>query len=173
VDAGHGGFDSGAVGAKGTEEKDMNLDMALHVRDLLQAQGATVKLTREDDSFVVLEDRPALANDWGGNLFVSIHCNSTAARNVATGVQTYYTRDMSKRLANTMQSALADGSGLDDGGVHTANFAVTRETTMPAILIEMGFLSSDHDEALLRSADFRERAAEAVVEGLRRYAAGG
>jgi len=88
IDAGHGGYDTGAVGARGTKEKDVALSIALLLRDLLSEAGLQVTLTREDDSFVPLEERALMANQARGDLFLSIHCNSAPGKKLR-GVETY------------------------------------------------------------------------------------
>lgn len=170
LDAGHGGHDSGAVGVNGTKEKTVNLDVILRTAKLLEQAGATVLLSREDDTFITLDNRPALANGRNADLFISVHCNSTARPNTASGTQTYYTTPQSAQLAEVMQKELVQGLGLRDGGVHTARFLVIRKSLMPAVLLELGFLSSSREEALLADADFRQQAAEAILAGVRRYA---
>ena len=88
IDPGHGGHDTGAIGGKGTREKDVALAISLRLRDLLVNEGLTVILTRNDDSFVRLEDRALLANSARGDLFISIHCNS-APKKKLRGIETY------------------------------------------------------------------------------------
>jgi N-acetylmuramoyl-L-alanine amidase len=98
IDAGHGGYDAGAVGARGTKEKDVALAIAMALRDLLTESGLEVVLTREDDSFVALEERARLANQARGDLFLSIHCNSARQRRLS-GVETYTLNTSSDRYS--------------------------------------------------------------------------
>jgi N-acetylmuramoyl-L-alanine amidase len=170
VDAGHGGHDTGARGQR-TLEKDVNLDVAQRAAALLSDAGARVLLTRNDDTFIPLDDRPALANTEGADLFISIHSNSTAVRNSCSGTQTYYTTPQSSGLAAAMQTELVSALGLKNGGVRTANFLVTRKSRMPAILIEIAFINNTTEEKLLADPAFRQRTAAAIVNGVRRYAA--
>ncbi len=170
VDAGHGGHDTGAHG-EDSLEKDVNLDVALRTASQLTDAGARVLLTRRDDTFIPLDDRPALANTEGADLFIAIHCNSSAVRNSCSGTQTYYTTPQSAGLAAAMQTELVSALGLPNGGVRTANFLVTRKSRMPAILIEIAFINNTNEEKLLADPDFRQRVAAAIVNGVRRYAA--
>ena len=171
LDAGHGGNDTGAVGQNGTCEKDVNLDVILRAGKLLEHEGATVLYTRSDNTFIPLNDRPALANKHNASIFVSVHCNSMPHPNTASGSQTYYYTGQSARLAAAMHAELVKGLGLRDGGIHTARYLVIRKTYMPAVLLELAFINNTREEALLCTSDFRQQAAEAILDGIRRYAA--
>ncbi|HCF57629.1 MAG TPA: N-acetylmuramoyl-L-alanine amidase, partial [Myxococcales bacterium] len=98
IDAGHGGHDTGAIGPKGTREKDVVLAIALKLRDKLQAEGFEALMTRETDKFVALEDRARFANRKKGDLFVSIHCNANKSRKLR-GTETYTLNVSSDRYA--------------------------------------------------------------------------
>lgn len=171
LDAGHGGHDSGAISPNGTCEKDINLDVILRAQKLLEAAGAKVLLTRSDDTFIPLDSRPALANDNKADLFVAVHCNSTPVPNSTTGTQTYYNTAQSAQLAAIIHAEMIKAMKLRNGGVHTANFLVIRKSLMPSVLIELGYLNHERDEALLLTPEFRQKAAQAILEGIRRYAA--
>ncbi|MHB9026142.1 MAG: N-acetylmuramoyl-L-alanine amidase [Armatimonadota bacterium] len=171
LDAGHGGSAPGAIGYNGTLEKDINLDVVLRTARLLQATGATVHLTRTTDTDVSLDARPALANGLNADVFISVHNNSSATRNSLSGTQTYYTTPQSVALASAIHAELLKGLELKNGGIRTANFLVTRKSTMPAVLLELAFINNSTEEKLLCSAEFRQKAAQSIVNGLRRYAA--
>jgi N-acetylmuramoyl-L-alanine amidase len=171
LDAGHGGHDSGAVGAKGTREKDINLDIINRTAKLLKAAGARVLLSRNDDTFIPLYDRPGLANGRQADIFISVHCNSSAKRNSAKGTQTYYRTPQSIQLASAMHHELLKSLELHDGGVRNGNFAVIRESRMPSVLLEIAFINNAKEEELLRTPAFRQKTAEAILNGVRRYAA--
>ncbi len=98
VDAGHGGHDTGAIGRGGTREKDVALAIALRLREVLGRAGLEVILTREDDTFVPLEERARRANEAKGDLFISIHCNSSPGRRLR-GVETYSLNTASDRYS--------------------------------------------------------------------------
>jgi N-acetylmuramoyl-L-alanine amidase len=166
LDAGHGGTDPGAISLSKRPEKDFNLSVILKVRDLL-ANDERIKLilTRSDDSFPTLDSRSALANAVQADLFLSVHANSyTASTN---GTETYYTREDSKEFANLMHSLYAPVTGLKDNGVRSKSLSVTRKTTMPAILLEVGYLSSKIDEPQLWTNELQDRVAQAIAKGIK------
>jgi len=185
VDAGHGGHDTGAVGRTGLQEKDVNLDIALRVQEQLSAMGARVLMTRTTDDPVVpwgrsnreehrneLLARCAIANDANADLFVSIHGNARADDpGTVRGTETYYRKSDSIWLAQVMQEEVVRAVGLPDGGVirHPKSIVVLYQTNMPAVLVEVAYLSHPDDEALLATPEFRQRAAEGIVNGVKRY----
>jgi N-acetylmuramoyl-L-alanine amidase len=168
LDAGHGGSDPGAPSISGKWEKNFNLIIVLKVQALLASdERIKLVLTRSGDTYPSLSDRYNLANSLGADLFVSMHANSfTAATN---GTETYYSRASSKDLANLMHSLLVSATGLKDNGVRLKSLAVTRETTMPAVLLEAGYLSSKIDEPKLWTEDFQNRVAQAIATGIKQY----
>ncbi len=171
IDPGHGGRDTGARGRQ-LLEKDVVLDVSHRVAARLLAIGASTTLTRETDVFVDLYDRPRLANRLGADLFVSIHVNAMPRRNQGRGIETYYRHPHQKCLGLIMQAELVRALERRCRGLRQANFVVIRETEMPAVLVELMFINSDEEEALLARSDTRDRAADAIVEGLRQYVEG-
>ncbi|MFB3882271.1 MAG: N-acetylmuramoyl-L-alanine amidase [Armatimonadota bacterium] len=185
LDAGHGGHDTGAVGRAGTEERVVNLDIARRVYEKLLAMGVTVCMTRLDESSVMpwtpgnreqqrqdLLSRCSIANEMSADLFVSIHANATTGnRYEHRGTETYYRKDDSLEFARAMQREVVAQTGLPDGGVirHPKSIIVISHTDMPAVLVEVAYLSHPADEALLATDEFRERAAQGIVNGIRRY----
>lgn len=170
VDAGHGNQDGGAKSVTNKREKDFNLAVALKVAELLRMQnGIDVFMTRSDDTFIALDDRAAIANKLKADVFVSVHGNSST--NAATsGTETYYyQRESSKTLANIIQKHLIAATGFKDRGVKSERFVVVKKTTMPAVLLEVGFLSNKGDEALMFSEDFQYRVAQGIVDGIKEY----
>ncbi|MGM0420438.1 MAG: N-acetylmuramoyl-L-alanine amidase [Bacillota bacterium] len=171
LDAGHGGFDPGAVAASGLEEKDVVLAVALKTAEILEGNDHQVLLTRQDDRFVTLQDRVDKANNSEASLFVSIHANA-ANRNNVGGLETYYgngRRRDSYYLADVMQKALVGELDLLDRGVKTDNFFVIRNTEMPAILVEIGFLSNLTEAELLAGDTHRNKTARSLAEGIETY----
>lgn len=167
IDPGHGGKDPGAC-AGGIREKDIALDVANKIRAHLRAAGYSVILTREQDKFVSLGNRAAEANMWGADLFVSVHCNS-APNSSANGMEVYVHTSRgadSTRAAHAIYDRLLPASGLRGRGVKANDYAVLRETAMPAVLVELGFVSNEGDRAKLISEDWQDRAAEAIVAGI-------
>lgn len=167
IDPGHGGKDSGAVGPTGLKEKDVTLNIALRLGEVLQAKGIEIVYTRSTDVFVELSDRAAKANKLKADYFVSIHTNS-ATSSSAGGTETYiYVEDgKTDKLAQSVQTELNKLNNLLDRGVKKADFAVLRETAMPAILVEVAFISNKNEENLLRDSNFLQQTAEGVANGI-------
>ncbi|MHB0937875.1 MAG: N-acetylmuramoyl-L-alanine amidase [Armatimonadota bacterium] len=170
LDAGHGGHDTGAVGAKGTCEKDINLDIIQRAGKVLSAAGARVLYTRSDDTFIPLDNRPGLANSRKADIFISVHCNSTPTRNSASGTQTYFKTPQSIPLASAMHEELVKAIELRDGGIRAANFLVIRKSQMPSVLLEIAFINNAKEEQLLCTPAFRDKVAQGILNGVRRYA---
>lgn len=185
IDPGHGGPDPGAIGASRlTFEKNNTLATGLQLADLLRSRGATVALTRITDVSPAgnnydrgnigkdLQPRVDLANALGADLFISIHNNAFNASSY--GTETYYYADnpqavASQKLAQAVQSRLVMNLGLYDRGVKEANFMVIRDTSMPAILVELAFISNPNEEKLLSSLDFQRKAIQGIYEGILQY----
>lgn len=168
IDAGHGGTDPGAISVTKKKEKDLNLSIVKKVEALLKKETQLdYVLTRSTDVYVTLQDRAKLANNLNADVFVSIHANSGSA--TASGVETYYTRQESVPFANVMHKYLVKSSGLSDRKVRAKSLHVTRETTMPAVLLEVGYLSNKSDEALLYTEKFQNSVAQGVVDGIKEY----
>lgn len=170
LDAGHGGVDMGACGRQGTREKDVNLEVAMRLKELLEEAGAKVILTRTDDSFISLYERPFLANYLFCNLFISIHTNNHSNFDV-NGIEVYHHsgRSDAKLLAEKVSEEMAVKTKTNSRGVKANDFCVTRETQMPSILIELGYLSNFQEESLLKTTQFRIKAAEGIFEGIMKF----
>ncbi len=170
LDAGHGGVDMGACGRQGTREKDVNLEVTMRLKDLLEEAGARVILTRTDDSFISLYERPFLANYLFCNLFISIHANNHSNFNI-NGIEVYHHlgRPDAKLLAEKVLEEMVAKTKLNSRGVRANDFCVTRETQMPSILVELGYLSNFQEESLLKTTEFRIKAAEGIFEGIMEF----
>jgi hypothetical protein len=170
LDGGHGGSDPGASGVCGTPEKTVNLIVAKLVAAKL-APYMEVSLTREEDVAVDLHARGPQANAWGADFFVSIHCNS-AANLDAHGIEVFHypTDDKGQKLAGEVLSRLVAVTGLTNRGIKTEEFAVLKETSMPAILIEMAFISNAAECAMLIDPVWQDKLATAIAEGCMAYA---
>ncbi|SFE64010.1 N-acetylmuramoyl-L-alanine amidase [Paenibacillus algorifonticola] len=169
IDAGHGGSDPGAKGINGRWEKEFNLSLALKVKDLLDKESKIkAYLSRPDDNYVKLEDRVKFAENLKANLFLSIHANSNPS-SAANGTETYYTRASSKAFADAVHKQFATATGLKDRGVKQQSLHVTRETTMPAILLEAGFLSNADDYKKLFDEAVQNKIAAGIVAGIKDY----
>ncbi|WP_281165012.1 N-acetylmuramoyl-L-alanine amidase [Liquorilactobacillus sicerae] len=169
LDPGHGGSDSGALSANGKMEKTYTLKLAKKVAALLRQKGAKVYLTRTSDKFVSLAARPALSNQVHANAFISFHFDSSPQQNLASGVTTYYYhRQLSYSLAHTINQQL-NNLNLKNRGIDFGNFEVIRDNDYPAVLLEMGYINSDHDFAEIRSNQYLAEVANDVVKGLSNY----
>ncbi|MCS6814427.1 MAG: N-acetylmuramoyl-L-alanine amidase [Cyanobacteria bacterium] len=169
IDPGHGGLDPGAVGIGGLREKDVVLPIALNVGARLQQQGLPVVLTRVDDRDLDLEPRVQLAEQVRAKLFVSIHANSIGAdRPDVNGLETYYYMSGSQ-LAQTLHGYLLQLAGVRDRGVRQARFYVLRKTSMPAVLIETGYVSGYEDANRLRNPIAQQQIADAIAQGILQY----
>ncbi|MBO9608473.1 MAG: N-acetylmuramoyl-L-alanine amidase [Paenibacillaceae bacterium] len=168
LDAGHGDGDSGAVSVTKKLEKNFNLAMVTKIAAILEKESLIdLKLTRSDDTFVELDDRVKIANDWNATLFVSVHGNKYNSN--IRGVETYYTRSDSLALAKLMHGKIVAASGNPDRGVRTADFRVTKNTNMPAILCEIGYLSNPAEEAMMFTEAFQNKVAAAIAQGIKEY----
>ena len=167
IDAGHGGKDSGAVNG-GIYEKDIALDIALRLGGLLKGRGHEVVFSRNDDTFVSLNGRVALANSTCADIFISIHTNSAVNKD-ANGTEVLVF-DKNERLGEVLHKHLSADLGLTDRGIkERKDLAVLNGTKMPAVLVETAFLSNEYEKELLMSASFRQRCAEAMLKGVEEY----
>ncbi len=175
IDSGHGGDDPGASGRGGSFEKDLTLDIGRRLATLLEKAGARVLMIRADDTNVGMYERPALANQAGADVNVSIHMNWYKASSVhGTEVFYYSTHPESARLAEAIRAALVKETGLSDRGTNTEHtFVAIRETTMPSVLVEVVYLTNAAEERLIETEAFRQKVALGLYNGLEAYFAGG
>ena len=193
LDPGHGGSDRGTSGITG-REKVLTLDLAKRVQRLLEAAGLKVYPTRTNDENVSLGDRVAIAERRHADLFVSLHFNSGGN---AQGIETYCVPpagavstanpfrhffgggddkcasnqfdEKNTWLAHCVQRALLRSTGANDRGIRRARFVVIRDATCPAILVESGFLSNPAEEQRLLQADYRDKLAKGIADGILDY----
>ncbi|WP_308634456.1 N-acetylmuramoyl-L-alanine amidase [Paenibacillus silvisoli] len=169
LDAGHGAHDPGALAVNGRKEKDYNLAITLKVKALLDKESKIKPyLTRSDDTFVELDDRADYANKLGADLFISFHANKTGSATVS-GSETYYSRGDSITFANIIHRYLVAGTGFKDRKVRQADFRVIKKTTMPAILLEAGYLSNSGDTSVLFNDAKQDKIAAEIVAGIKEY----
>lgn len=166
IDAGHGGHDRGGVPGQRYSEKVYALDVAQRVRTRLRAAGLRVVMTRSDDTFIGLGTRCSIANSQRDAIFVSIHFNS-APREGANGIETYYYSGKSASLAGAIHPRVVRTAGTEDRFVRRRGFYVIRNTRIPAVLCELGFLTNGVEGGrIARSAAYRQSLADAVVAGI-------
>ncbi|HLR09400.1 MAG TPA: N-acetylmuramoyl-L-alanine amidase [Bacillota bacterium] len=170
LDPGHGGTDPGAQG-NGIKEKDITLDIAKRIRAILtdEYDGIEVRMSRTDDSTKSLAERTNEANSWKADYYLSIHCNSFNGS--AQGYEDYIHNslpDSSTTAAyrDTLHDEISSVNQLDNRGKKKANFHVLRETTMPALLTENGFIDNAHDAELMADPSWRQTVAQGHVNGL-------
>lgn len=211
LDPGHGGKDPGAIGKNGLMEKDVTLDVAKRLKKILvERANKKVYLTREDDTYIRLEQRPTIASGKKADLFISIHVNSNTKRS-SRGVETYIlnlssdkwaqktaarenmaseksisdlekilfdladnNKEISMDLALSVQKSVVtalrkDYSKIEDLGVKQAPFYVLIGTKVPSILAEVSFISNTDEEKRLRTAEYRQKIAEGLYEGIQKY----
>ncbi len=190
VDAGHGGHDGGAV-AGGTIEKNLALDLALRLLDQLKAHGLRVKMTRDTDVFIPLEDRSAQADPSEADAFVSLHLNTSPAPEVS-GIETYcrdhkplsVSRAQSgqeppgtapqeekygRLLAESVQRHACLATQAANRGIKQRNYAVVAQSRVPAALIECGFLTHPAEAARLKTADYQTRLTAGIAAGIAQF----
>ncbi len=176
LDAGHGGTDPGAIGeldGKSIEEKELTLTITKKVKAILDNLGYKTAMTRTGDTLPSLAERPQMANNMGCAMFVSIHINS-AENHDAYGTEVYYSDEnnhqrynmISQELAENVLETMIKNMGSYDRGVRMANWAVTRRSNMPAILIEVGFISNEAELRKMNSSAYQDKVARGIAEGI-------
>ena len=166
IDAGHGGHDRGGIPGQRIAEKDMTLDVAQRLRNVLSASGYRVVMTRDSDVFVPLPTRVAIANSYRNAIFVCIHFNATK-RMGASGIETYfYSRD-SLPLASAVHYYVTGGAPSANRGVRRRGYYVLRKTAIPAVLVECGFLTNPTEGAYAQTASYRQKLADEIAAGVR------
>ncbi len=176
IDPGHGGNQAGARWDS-ILEKDITLSISLKVAERLAQEGASVLMTRAEDTTIGLYERTAMANRSNAHFFISIHCDSNPRPNSASGTTVYFHKEDadSRALAQAILNEIVKVSGIPSRGVrsdstlYSNGLAVLRTSQMPAVLIEVGFLNHSFDRAKLVDPKFQERVAEAIVRGLKAY----
>jgi N-acetylmuramoyl-L-alanine amidase len=165
IDAGHGGFDRGGIPGQRVPEKNIALDVALRLKVKLQAAGYKVIMTRDNDVFVPLPTRVAIANSYRNAIFVCIHFNS-AARAGANGIETYYYRGDSVTLASNIHKNVIAGAPSENRGIRRRGYYVLRKTAIPGVLVECGFLTNPTEARLAQTTAYRDKLAENISRGI-------
>lgn len=166
IDPGHGGKDPGAIGIGGLQEKDVILPISLKVAEILQQNGIQAVLTRNTDYFVSLQGRVDMAERANAGLFVSIHANSVGlSRPDVSGLEVYY-YSSGLGLAQNVRSSILNTVNVRDRGVRKASFYVLRKSSMPSILVEVGYVTGRDDAAKLASPQYRDEMAQGIANGI-------
>lgn len=170
LDAGHGGSDFGAF-YEGICEKDINLAVAKKVEAILLSEGYHVVMTRTEDTAVGLYTRAEIANAADADIFVSIHSNAAENAPDFTGIYTYYypTSRQGAVLAQAIQTPLCTMTGAIDRGIESADFVVLRETSMCAVLVEMGFMTNSGELRMLITPSYQDKLAVGIAKGIVTY----
>ena len=182
IDPGHGGNDAGAIGPTGVMEKTVTLNVSLELKKLLEAEGATVIMTRETDCTVSSKGAAAsdieelgarcdVANRIQADIFISIHADSFTRPEARGTTGYYYSRGSGagQRLADCIRRNLVEQLGTPSRGTQPCNFYVVKNTDMPATLIELGFISNKDEEKLLNSREGVLKAAQGILDGIEDY----
>lgn len=179
IDAGHGGSDPGAIGAAGVMEKNLTLPIAKRLEALLTKAGAVVHMTRTTDVDVhgkyatdkqELQARVNVSEKFSSDLFISIHINASVNKDIA-GVSSYYHPKTvhDARIARCIQNRLVAVNKQADLGIREAGFYVIKRNSMPATLLELGFITNKNEERLMNTAAYQEKTAQAIFEGIKKY----
>ena len=167
LDAGHGGEDGGTVEQTATE-KEINLAVVLKMRELLENQGICVVLTREQDIFIKLEERVRVANGEKADLFVSIHCNYYEKDSSIYGLECYYCKgaEEGKYYAERILETIEKSGEIVSRNVKPSGYYILKNTTVPAVLVEAGYLSNYNERNQLISGEYQGKLAQELVEGI-------
>ncbi|MDT3994384.1 N-acetylmuramoyl-L-alanine amidase [Mammaliicoccus fleurettii] len=165
LDPGHGGSDQGASSSKNKNvtEKEITLKTAKELKKMLEDEGAKVKMTRDKDEYIKLKDRQE-----DGDVFISIH-NDALDSSGPHGLTVYYHHDTQQDFAKTLHTSINQKSILSDRGVRNENFQVIRQTKMPGVLLELGYISNPTDEDLIVDRKYRHIVESGIVDGLKVY----
>ena len=187
LDPGHGGSDSGAV-SNGLREKDLTLSVYNKVSSRLASLGYSVLTSRNTDKDVSLVSRADQANKSNADMLLSIHFNA-GGRGASYGIETYYYKsrpeytpainkdkhddperlEKSRKLAQKIQQSLVSKTGAYDRGVKRETFAVLRETSIPSILVELGFIDNQEEASKIKTNEYQEKLADGIVDGIVEY----
>ncbi|MES2595629.1 MAG: N-acetylmuramoyl-L-alanine amidase [Verrucomicrobiota bacterium] len=186
VDAGHGGHDGGAV-ANGVIEKDLSLNLARQVKAHLEKAGVRVRMTREKDRFLELDERCQVATETKADAFVSVHLNTSPAKEIQ-GIETYYAtastlmaravksaagaasdRLSGEALARTIQRHASTGTKAEDRGIKDSQLIVVMRTPCPAALVECGFLTHPEEVKKLQQKAYQERLTRGIADGVTEF----
>jgi N-acetylmuramoyl-L-alanine amidase len=165
IDAGHGGHDRGGIAGQRVDEKTMNLDVAQRLKAVLQSYGYRVVMTRDSDVFIPLGTRVAIANSYRDAIFVCVHFNATSRRS-ASGIETYFYSSQSLPLASAIHYYVAGGAPSANRGVRRRGFYVLRNTRIPSVLVECGFLTNPTEAQHALSSAYRQKLALEIAHGV-------
>lgn len=169
IDPGHGGRDVGAIGINGSYEKNVTFLTASELERELIALGANVILTRANDEFIPLYSRPLVANAVNADAFISLHYNSFPEAPSAAGIESFYYHDQDQLLAQYIHNGIIKETEERDRGTTFGDFQVIRQNFKPGVLLELGFLSNEENEALLNTNAYQRKIVSGVINGLQKF----
>ncbi len=172
IDPGHGGEDTGAIGPGDIHEKDVVLPMSFYLKEMLEEEGANVIMTRSEDVFINLYDRPEQIDQYNADFFISIHVNAHAHNAQATeihGLMTLYNYAHNEELAEIMLSTMDELTELPAFRTWRRNIAVTRHPHIPGVLVEAGYLMHPEDNWYILHPRGQKDLAAAMKEGIKKY----
>ena len=167
IDAGHGGHDVGGQWGR-VYEKHLALDTSVRLEKHLKRMGYRTVMTRRGDYFLTLPQRCQIANRYRNAIFISVHFNYTWKQDVS-GLETFYFNSEGQKIANHVQNRMIRYTRSVDRNEKFSRFYVIRNTKMPSILVEGGFVSNEAERKRMKSARFREALARAIADGIQRY----
>lgn len=167
IDPGHGGQDGGSA-VDNVKESAVALSTSNLIKEKLEKLGAKVILTRTDDKFVSLSDRPLIAQQQNSDVFISIHYDSSDVANKYSGTSVHMLHFEDSLLAFLMNEQLKN-LPLPNNGIKNSNYQVLRQNTLPSILLELGYMNNDNDRQTFNTTDYQNKVADAVVAALENY----
>lgn len=177
VDAGHGGHDGGAV-ANDIVEKNLALELARRLKRELEAAGLRVRMTRDSDVFLSLEERAALTARLKASAFVSVHLNTDGEGSAAEGIETYFadSKLLSARqtsaprssadFAEQVQRMVCASTKAENRGTKARGYVVISQAVCPAVLVECGFITNAEEAARLKRPDYGDKVASGIAQGV-------
>ncbi|MCR6096840.1 N-acetylmuramoyl-L-alanine amidase [Salipaludibacillus agaradhaerens] len=166
IDPGHGGSDPGAVGNR-LQEKNLVLDISKRIESKLKKfSGVEVRLSRTDDTFLSLSQRASIANSWGAHFFLSIHVNAGGGEGYEDFIFNGSVSNATRDNQDVLNTKIVSATEWLNRGKKQANFAVLRQTNMPAILTENGFIDNSDDAKKLKDSAFLDKIAQGHVDGI-------
>lgn len=170
IDPGHGGKDVGSTGASGLYEKDFTLSLAKKVKEVMGEEKIEVYLIREDDTFIPQKDmhRPEFIKELDADLYIAIHGNAYESANIS-GTETYYYHNKFKAFAKIMHKNVVGSTVFKDRGVRKKDLFVMRNTDIPSVLLEIGYLTNPQEEQIMFTDEFQYSVAKAICAGVKEY----
>jgi len=175
LDAGHGGFDPGTAGVSGTREDVLNLEITQRLKNLLEQDGVRVIMTREDENALAsnkdddMAARSRIIEQSGADIVVSIHMNWYEDPDMSGPTVLFIPGSTDgRRLAEVVQDSMNTELNAD-GIARSEDFLVLRSGDQPSIMVECGYISNAEEEAKLKQADYQQKVAEAIYEGIQEY----